>query len=173
LNALGRLLAVGSEWGGYATLVPTGGARKAARAAADEASEQLGRQGARQAARGASQQAAQLRPALMPPAQWGAGYYRHGGLMTTVEHIMYRHAWENSWSQPVSRFLRGTTARDIVGYVEQALSQGQWSAKGLERYQVRFRFGRPIGVDIHGNLTDTIEVWVQSGIIRTAYPVAP
>jgi len=50
LNALGRLLAVGSEWAGYATLVPTGGARKAARAAADEASEQLGRQGARQAA---------------------------------------------------------------------------------------------------------------------------
>jgi hypothetical protein len=44
LNALGRLLAVGSEWGGYATLVPTGGARKAARAAADEASEHLGRQ---------------------------------------------------------------------------------------------------------------------------------
>jgi len=50
LNALGRLLAVGSEWASYATLVPTGGARKAARAAADEASEQLGRQGARQAA---------------------------------------------------------------------------------------------------------------------------
>ena len=51
LNALGRLLAVGSEWASYATLVPTGGARKAARAAADEASEQLGRQGARQASR--------------------------------------------------------------------------------------------------------------------------
>jgi len=51
LNALGRLLSVGSEWGGYATLVPTGGARKAARAAADEASEQLRRQGVRQASR--------------------------------------------------------------------------------------------------------------------------
>jgi hypothetical protein len=51
LNALGRLLAVSSEWAGYATLVPTGGARKAAQAAADEASEQLGRQGARQASR--------------------------------------------------------------------------------------------------------------------------
>jgi len=51
LHALGRLLAVGSEWGGYATLVPTGGARKAARAAADEASEQLRRQGVRQASR--------------------------------------------------------------------------------------------------------------------------
>jgi hypothetical protein len=51
LNALGCLLAVGSEWASYATIVPTGGARKAARAAADEASEQLGRQGAWQASR--------------------------------------------------------------------------------------------------------------------------
>ena len=51
MNALGRLLAVGSEWVSYATLVPTGGARKAARAAADEASEQLRRHGARQASR--------------------------------------------------------------------------------------------------------------------------
>ena len=51
MNALGRLLAVGSEWASYATLVPAGGARKAARAAAGEASEQLGRQGARQASR--------------------------------------------------------------------------------------------------------------------------
>ncbi len=85
---------------------------------------------------------------------------------------MYRHAWENSRSQPVSRFLRGTTALDIAGYVEQALSQGQWIAKGSERYQVRFHFGRAIGVGIHGNLTNTIEVRVQNGIIRTAYPVA-
>jgi hypothetical protein len=93
--------------------------------------------------------------------------------MTTVEHIMYRHAWENSWSQPVSRFLRGTTAREIVEYVEQALSKGQWIAEGAGRYRVRFRFGRPIGVDIYGNLTDAIEVWVREGIIRTAYPVTP
>jgi len=120
-----------------------------------------------------ARQAAQPRAALMPPAQWGAGYYRHGGLMTTVEHIMYRHAWENSWSQPVSRFLRGTTAREIVEYVEQALSKGQWIAEGAGRYRVRFRFGRPIGVDIYGNLTNAIEVWVREGIIRTAYPVIP
>jgi len=173
LNALGRLLAVGSEWGSYASPISGAAGRGLAREVAEEASETIGKQLARRAARKASQQAAQPRAALMPPAQWGAGYYRHGGLMTTVEHIMYRHAWENSWSQPVSRFLRGTTARDIVGYVEKALSQGQWIAKGSERYQVRFRFGRAIGVDIHGNLTNTIEVRVQNGIIRTAYPVAP
>ncbi len=128
--------------------------------------------GARQAAREASQQAAQPRLALRPVAQWCAGYYRHGGLMTTVEHIMYRHAWETSW-QGTSQFLRGKTAREIVEYVEQALSKGQWIAEGAGRYRVRFRFGRPIGVDIRGNLTDAIEVWVREGIIRTAYPVTP
>jgi hypothetical protein len=51
LNALGRLLAVGSEWGSY--VAPVGGAagRGLAREVADEASEQLSRQGARQASR--------------------------------------------------------------------------------------------------------------------------
>jgi hypothetical protein len=49
LNALGRLLAVGSEWGSY--VAPIGGAagRGLAREVAEEASEQLGRHSARQA----------------------------------------------------------------------------------------------------------------------------
>ena len=25
------------------------------------------------------------------PAKWGAQNYRHGGLMSTIEHVMYRH----------------------------------------------------------------------------------
>ena len=56
LNALGRLLAVGSEWGSY--VAPIGGAagRGLAREVAEEASEQLGRHSARQAARQAAQQ---------------------------------------------------------------------------------------------------------------------
>jgi hypothetical protein len=52
LNALGRLLAVGSEWGSYAAAPALGGgARRVVREAAEEASEQLARQGVRQAAR--------------------------------------------------------------------------------------------------------------------------
>ena len=49
LNALGRLLSVGSEWG--SCVAPIGGSagRGLAREVAEEASEQLGRQGARQA----------------------------------------------------------------------------------------------------------------------------
>ncbi|MEM2591954.1 MAG: hypothetical protein QXI60_05145 [Thermofilaceae archaeon] len=52
LNALGRLLAVGSEWASYASMVPgRGGARAALREAGKEAGEKLARQGAKQAAR--------------------------------------------------------------------------------------------------------------------------
>jgi hypothetical protein len=51
LHALGRLLAVGSEWGSYAS--PIGGAagRGLAREVAEEASETIGKQFARQASR--------------------------------------------------------------------------------------------------------------------------
>jgi hypothetical protein len=51
LNALGRLLAVGSEWGSY--VAPIGGAagRGLAREVAEEASETVGKQAARQASR--------------------------------------------------------------------------------------------------------------------------
>jgi hypothetical protein len=51
LNALGRLLSVGSEWGSYAS--PIGGAagRGLAREVAEEASETIGKQFARQASR--------------------------------------------------------------------------------------------------------------------------
>jgi len=56
LNALGRLLAVGSEWGSYVAPIGGSAGRGLAREVAEEASEQLGRQGARQAARQAAQQ---------------------------------------------------------------------------------------------------------------------
>ena len=51
MNALGRLLSVGSEWGSYAS--PIGGAagRGLAREVAEEASETIGKQFARQASR--------------------------------------------------------------------------------------------------------------------------
>ena len=51
MNALGRLLSVGSEWGSYAS--PIGGAagRGLAREVAEEASETIGKQLARQASR--------------------------------------------------------------------------------------------------------------------------
>jgi hypothetical protein len=52
LNALGRLLAVGSEWGSYVALVGGAAGRGLAREVAEEASETIGKQLARQAAQG-------------------------------------------------------------------------------------------------------------------------
>ena len=51
MNALGRLLAVGSEWGSYVAPIGGSAGRGLAREVAEEASEQLGRQGARHASR--------------------------------------------------------------------------------------------------------------------------
>ena len=51
MNALGRLLSVGSEWGSYVAPVAGSGRRAVAREVAEEASEQLGRHGARHASR--------------------------------------------------------------------------------------------------------------------------
>ena len=51
MNALGRLLAVGSEWGSYAAPVAGSGRRAVAREVAEEASETIGKQLARQASR--------------------------------------------------------------------------------------------------------------------------
>ena len=51
MNALGRLLAVGSEWGSYVAPIGGSAGRGLAREVADEASEQLGRHGARHASR--------------------------------------------------------------------------------------------------------------------------
>ena len=56
LDVLTRLLAAGSEWGGFASLTPgRGGARAAAREAAEEAGKRLARQGAKQSARNADE----------------------------------------------------------------------------------------------------------------------
>jgi len=56
LNALRRLLSVGSEWGSYVAPIGGSAGRGLAREVAEEASEQLGRHSARQAARQAAQQ---------------------------------------------------------------------------------------------------------------------
>ena len=93
MNALGRLLAVGSEWAAYATLVPTGGARKAAQAAADEASEQLSRQGARQASR-------ELKPVVIGEdmAQRVKPYAKRKGYLT-IEDFIPETVWQEAFAR--------------------------------------------------------------------------
>jgi hypothetical protein len=99
-------------------------------------------------------------------AQWGAGTYRHGGLMSTIEHISYRHSFNSGFAN-VSRFAQNTSARSIKGYVDEALRTGTLTDRG-----VIADLGRTIGTDQAGNAVSGIEVIVRDGLIKTAYPMA-
>jgi len=101
-------------------------------------------------------------------AAWGAGRYQHGGLMNTIEHIMYRHA-ANSGFAGVSRYAPGTTARQIMGYVDEALRYGLATTTGPGTISVVHNFGRALGTNIAGLPSGTLQVWIRNGIIRTAY----
>jgi hypothetical protein len=57
-------------------------------------------------------------------AEWGINTCRHGGRMAAIEHINYRHAF-NSGFEDVSRLAEGTSARQIQGYVDDALRYGR------------------------------------------------
>jgi RHS repeat-associated protein len=66
-------------------------------------------------------------------AGWGVNTYRHGGRMSTIEHINYRHAF-NSGFKDVSKFAAGTSVRQIQGYVDDALRHGKVTASGRNSY---------------------------------------
>jgi hypothetical protein len=48
--------------------------------------------------------------------------YRHGGQMSAIEHINYRHA-NNSGFSNVSRFSEGTSVRNMQSYINAATGQ--------------------------------------------------
>lgn len=76
-------------------------------------------------------------------AAWGTNTYRHGGTMSTIEHINYRHAW-NSGFEGVSRFGNGTSARQIQGLVDDALRYGTVTPNGTNGYSIVWNTGRNI-----------------------------
>jgi hypothetical protein len=119
---------------------------------------------------GAGVRAAKALPAARQvTAKWGASVYRHGGLMTGMEHIMYRHA-ANSGFANVSRFAHGTTAKHVVSYVGDALRHGTVTRMGPDAYMVEHNLGRAIGSDAAGNAASWIRVHIRYGIIQTAFP---
>jgi filamentous hemagglutinin len=89
--------------------------------------------------------------------------------MTGVEHIMYRHSAESGFPN-VSRYAKGTTARDIVGYVDEALRSGTTTASGPTAYTVEYDLGKTIGTNIAGAGVSSIRVFVRDGVIQTAFP---
>jgi len=150
---------VGSEWASYATLVPTGGARKAARAAADEASEQLGRQGARQASR-------ELKPVVIGEnMKTRVGPYARRIGAETIDDWLAGRKWslelKEVWIRQMMR--EGRRVIDIgpdfarradTGRVSKVYGLERRLLKGYPYYERRFlrwrklRGGNP-DVDIH------------------------
>ncbi|MBC7206358.1 MAG: filamentous hemagglutinin N-terminal domain-containing protein [Methyloversatilis sp.] len=102
-------------------------------------------------------------------ARWGASTYRHGGLMTGIEHIMYRHGPDSGFSN-VSRFADGTRMGDISRYVDSALRSGTVIDEGRGAYTVEYDLNRIIGTNIAGNPASRIRVHVRHGVIQTAFP---
>lgn len=90
-------------------------------------------------------------------AEWGADTYRHGGLMSTIEHVNYRHAYGSGFSG-VSRYAEGTSVRDIKGYVDYVLRNGSVTDRGMIG-----NVGRTIGTDAAGNPVTGLEIIVRDG----------
>lgn len=73
-------------------------------------------------------------------ASWGKLFnYRHGGQMSAIEHIVYRHSYSSGFAN-VSRFSQGTSPKMIKEYVEAAIKYGKLIQGGFE-----YNFGRVIG----------------------------
>jgi hypothetical protein len=102
-------------------------------------------------------------------AAWGASRYRHGGLMTGMEHIMYRHSTSSGFAN-VSRFAEGTTARNIMDHVDDALRYGRVTQTGPGAFTVEHSLGLTIGTNVAGEAASSIRVYLRDGIIQTAFP---
>ncbi|MBN1186713.1 MAG: RHS domain-containing protein, partial [Bacteroidales bacterium] len=102
-------------------------------------------------------------------AVWGVSNYRHGGLMNTMEHIWYRHS-PNSGFENVSRYAQGTTVRNIMGYVDNALRYGDVTQTGTNAFMIEYNLSMTIGSNIAGDAASSIRVFVRNGIIQTAFP---
>jgi len=103
-------------------------------------------------------------------AEWSVNTYRHGGQMSAIEHINYRHGF-NSGFKDVSRFAEGTSARQIQGYVDDALRYGRVTPNGVDGFQIEHTFGKAIGTDQAGNAASGIRIFVRDGNIQTAFPI--
>ncbi|MFC7449722.1 putative T7SS-secreted protein [Rhodococcus daqingensis] len=101
-------------------------------------------------------------------AHRGADTYRHGGLMSTIEHVMYRHGPDSGF-EGVGRFLPGTSVSDIRTMVNQVLAHGDLNMQG-NGVRVSYEFDRPIGTARSGDPVNSMEVIVRDGWIKTAFP---
>ncbi|WP_370900944.1 hypothetical protein [Chryseobacterium gossypii] len=98
-------------------------------------------------------------------ASWGKSFnYKHGGEMSTIEHINYRHSYNTGFSN-VSKFSEGTSVKMIKGYVDQAIRYGNPIKGGYE-----YNFGKVIGTGSNGAPAMSIRVFIRDGWVKTAFP---
>ncbi|WP_190294966.1 RHS repeat domain-containing protein [Marinobacter sp. R17] len=102
-------------------------------------------------------------------AKWGVNWYKRGGAMHALDHIMMRHG-PSTASAGVSKFSSGTTRSQVKRYVDQALRYGKATAKEGGGYSVKHNFGKAIGTNREGASTSRLEVKVREGRVQTAYP---
>ena len=99
-------------------------------------------------------------------AQWGKVFhYNHGGSMSAIEHITYRHSFNNGFSN-TSRFSSDTSVKMIKGYVDQAVRYGNSIDGGFQ-----YNLGRVIGTGSNGAPATSIRVFIRDGWVRSAFPV--
>jgi filamentous hemagglutinin len=104
-------------------------------------------------------------------ANWGKVFkYGKGGEMSAIEHIMYRHGPDTGFSG-VSKFAKGTTARMIKRYSDEALQFGKPILQNDGSYMLRYNLGRTIGTGSNGVPTSEIMMYIRDGWIRTAFPI--
>ena len=103
-------------------------------------------------------------------AAWSVNDYKKGGVMTGIEHVMYRHG-PNTGFSGVSKFAEGTSVKDISTYVDNALRYGKVIPNGPGGYVVEYNVGRLIGVDKAGSPSSTLKINVRDGVIHTVFPL--
>jgi hypothetical protein len=116
-----------------------------------------------------------FRNASLPPrqidARWGGSTrYKHGGEMTAIQHVMFRHGPASGFSS-TSKFSKGTSLSDVAKYADTALRYGKVQQNGGTGYVIQHNFGRTIGFNKAGDPTSVLKINVRDGVIKTAFPL--
>ncbi len=93
------------------------------------------------------------------------------GVMSPIEHIMYRHGPDSGFAN-VGRFAEGTGTREIKAMVNEAARFGETTFRPSGRGQIIYDFGRQIGTHMDGSAATRLQVFFnEAGEIMTAFPI--
>lgn len=93
-------------------------------------------------------------------------------LQKDLDHIIARH-WATSGARGAGKFLDGTTGKNLLDMVNDAVRRGASRPNTNGRAGTIFEldFGRQIGTDIAGNIATKLRVVLRpDGTVKTAFP---